>query len=259
MNVRTRIIAGLTFFLAVVGLLLSLVGGVGVWFVREPLTERATKIFGRIETALDLADQGFEHVKTGLTRATERLDSAREEQRKLALEPRRNIFLQRTLARTVAQNIAPTLGDADEKLHKVAEAAVVINSILEDVGNVPFLQVSGLDMDRLTDLNSRLAEVGPAAWELSRLLGEPESDADAAAKQMSRVDQTLSSMRGLIAEYEPRLQHVRQKTEQLKSWTLPWITPATVVISLVCFWIALSQISMMAHARSWWKHAGGIS
>jgi hypothetical protein len=258
MTVCKRIIAGGTFLLAVLGLLLGSAGGIGVWIVKEPLTERATKVFGRIEVALQLADQGFEVVKTSLARATERLDSAREEQRKLAQEPQRNSFLQRTLARTVQQKIAPMVGDANEKLHKVAESAVVVNSILEDAGNLPFIDVSGFDMDRLAEINSRLAEVGPAAWELSRLLGEPgaDADADAAIVQMSRVDKTLQAARGLIAEYEPRLQQVRAKTEHLKSWTLPWITPATVVICFVCFWFALSQISLMAHALSWWKHSG---
>jgi hypothetical protein len=25
---------------------------------------------------------------------------------------------------------------------------------------------------------------------------------------------------------------------------------------LVCFWIALSQVSLLSHAWSWWRHAG---
>jgi hypothetical protein len=49
---------------------------------------------------------------------------------------------------------------------------------------------------------------------------------------------------------------VRQKTEELNSRTLPWITPATVLVSLVCFWIALSQVSLLCHARSWERHSG---
>jgi hypothetical protein len=29
-----------------------------------------------------------------------------------------------------------------------------------------------------------------------------------------------------------------------------------VVVSLICFWIALSQVSLLAHARSWWRYSG---
>jgi hypothetical protein len=258
MKVCKRILAGLALLLGTAGLLLSLAAGVGVWIVKEPVTARATNVFGRIEAALDVADQGFDHVNSSLARATERLDSARQEQRKLAQEPQKNRALGRLLARTVQQRIAPEIDDAHETLHTVAEAAVVVNSVLEDVGNLPFLSVSGLDLGRLTEINSRLADVGPAAWELSRLLGEvgSKSESDAAATQLSRIEQALKTLRGLIAEYESQVTQVRQWTQELKSRTLPWITPASVAASLVSFWIALSQVSVLAHARSWWRHAG---
>jgi hypothetical protein len=47
---------------------------------------------------------------------------------------------------------------------------------------------------------------------------------------------------------------VRQRAEGLKSRALLWVTPAAVLISVVCFWTALSQVSLMSHAWSWWKH-----
>jgi hypothetical protein len=256
MKVAKRILAGLTLLLGAVVLLLSLVGGIGVWVVKGTVTARATHVFERIEAAQDLADHGLDQVKTSLARAAERLDSAREEQRKLAQEPQKSNALRRLLARTVQQQIAPEFGAANEKLHTVAEAAVVVNSVLDDVGNFPFLSVAGLDLDRLAEMNSRLADVGPAAWELSRLLGEPEPDSDATSTQLSRIERTLHTIRGLLAEYKHRLTEVRQRTEELKARTIPWITPASVLISVVCFWIALSQVSLMSHAWSWWGHSG---
>jgi hypothetical protein len=63
-------------------------------------------------------------------------------------------------------------------------------------------------------------------------------------------------MRGLITEYVLRVADVRQRTEALKARTLWWITPGSVLVSLVCVWIALSQVSLMFHAWSWWKHSG---
>jgi hypothetical protein len=252
MKVCKRILAVLTVLLATAGLLLSLAGIVGVWIVREPVTERATWVFGRIAAALKDADRGLDHVKTSLARAADRLDTVKEEQRKLAQGSRRPSGLRGFLARKVQQSVAPKLGDAHESLQTVAEAAVVVNSVLEDVGSFPFLSVSGLDVGPLTEINRRLANVGPQAWELSRLLGAPEPDADTAA-QFTRVERTLKTMRGLLAQYEPRLTQVRERTEELKARTLSWITPGAIGISLVCFWIALSQVSVLFHAWSWWR------
>jgi hypothetical protein len=254
MRVVKRILAGFTLVLAAVMLLLSLAAAAGVWVVKEPVAARASRTFGRVDAALDIADRGLGQVKASLARAEERLATVRHEQTNLAREPRANNTARRMMARTVARQVTPELGDAYEKLHTVAEAAVVVNSVLEDVGNLSFLSASGLNSDRLTEINSRLAEVGPAAWELSRLLGEPEPDADADA-QLSRIEQLLVAVRGLVAEYEPQLARVRQQTEELRSRTFRWITPTAVLVSLVCCWVALSQVSLLVHAWSWWKGA----
>jgi hypothetical protein len=255
MKLCKRVVAGLALILGAAGLLLSLVGGIGVWIVKEPVTTRATQVFGRIQAALDVAEQGLDHVETSLGRATERLEGVREEQRKLAQEPPKTGAVGRLLARTVQQRVAPELGDAHETLHTVAEAAVVVNSVLEDMGNFPFLSVTGLDVERLTELNNRLAGVGPAAWELSRLLGTPgpEPDSDSASTQLSRIEQTVKTTRSLLAQYQLQVTQVRQRTEDLKSRTLPWITPGAVLVSFACFWVALSQVSLLSHAWSWWR------
>jgi hypothetical protein len=255
MRVCKRALAGLVLLIATAGLLLSLGAGVGIWIVKGPVTDRATHVFERINAALDVADQGLDQVKASLARAAERLDNVKEEQAKLAQEPRRGNVARRLLARTVQQRVAPELGVAHETLHTVAHAAVVVNSVLEDVGNLPLLSVAGLDLGDLTGINSSLSQVESSAWELGRLLGEPppDTDADPANPQLSRVEQTLNTLRGLIAAYEPQLAQVRQRAEQLQSATLRWFTPAAVLVSLVCFWIALSQISLLCHAWSWWR------
>jgi hypothetical protein len=250
-----RILAAITMLLSTVGLLIALAGGIGVWLVKEPVTEKATALFERIETKLDKADKGLEHAEKTLARASDRLADVREERRKAAANPGRLDVARRFLARTVRQTIAPDLGDAHETLHTVSEAAVVVNSILDDMGSFPFLGVTGLDVDRLSEMNSRLAGVGPMAWELSRLLGDSAPDSDPGA-QLSRIEQTLKTMQGLITDYQSQVTQVRERTDALKSLLFRWIMPVTIGISVVCFWIALSQISLLCHAWSWWKCAG---
>jgi hypothetical protein len=232
--------------------------------VKEPVTAGATEIFARIEAKLDIAEESLKHaeeslkhVATSLARAAERLDRVRQKQREQAKKPNGDRTLQRVLAGRVRQFIAPQLGIASEDLHTVAEAAFVVNSILEDMGSFPLLSITGLDTDGLTKMNRRLAKVAPAAWELSRLLGDPEpGEGSAAAGALTRIDRTVKTLRRFIAQYEGQLKQVRQRAEGLKSTMLQWITPAVVLVTLVCLWIALSQVSLLCHACSWWKHAG---
>jgi hypothetical protein len=259
MKICKRILAVFVFLLATAVLLVSLAGGVGVWLVKEPVTDRATSIFRRIQGALDIADKGLDHVKTSLDRAAKRLDQVREDQRQLAQQPRNSSLTLGFLGRTVQRMIEPQFGNAHQTLNTVAEMAVVVNSVLEDLGSFPFLSVTGLDVSQLTEINKRFAQVETSAWQISRLLGGPDPSADAANPQLSRIERALKTMRRLIAEYAPRLVEVRQRTDDLKSRMLAWITPAAVLVSLICLWIALSQVSLMAHAWSWWRQAGRSS
>ncbi|HEY1377560.1 MAG TPA: hypothetical protein VGF55_12240 [Gemmataceae bacterium] len=253
-----RTLGGLAAVLGTVALLLSLAAGVGVWVVKAPVTARAVWVFGRVDTALVVAEQGLDHARASLDRAAERLDAVKAQQRALAQGPRSNGGMGRVLGRTVLQRIAPDIGDAHETLHTVAEAAVVVNSVLEDVGSFPLLSASGLDISDLTEMNSRLADVGPAAWELSRLLGEPaqEPDPTAAGAQLSRIEQSVARMRETVADFQRQVAQVRRRADDVKSRTLGSITPVAIGVSLACAWIALSQVSVLSHARSWLRHSG---
>lgn len=247
-----RIIAALTLLLSLAGLLISLVIGIGIWFVADVATARVNQIFVRIESGLDAADNGLRQVRASLLAATEHLDSVRQDQKKISEQPQKKNVMRKAMARSVQQNLAPKIGDAHEKLRTVAEATVVVNSVLEDLSNIPSFREKGLDRDHLVNLNHRLAEVGPAAWELSRLLGEPDTDADAAT-EITRVEQALQRMQGQLNEFEPRLQDLRQRTTRLKERSLYGITTATVLVSALSFWIGISQISLMVHAWGWRK------
>jgi hypothetical protein len=183
-----RIVAVIVLVLAVVILLLGLAAGSGVWLVKGPVTDRATALFGRIDAALDLAARGLDEARASLARGAERLAAARQEQQQLADEPRKISPTRRLLARQVQQRVSPQLGDAQLKVQGFAEAAVVVNSVLEDLGNLPTLSIPGLDRGRLNDINSRLSEATSSAWELSRLLGDSEADADAERAQFSRIE-----------------------------------------------------------------------
>jgi hypothetical protein len=257
MKLSTRILAGFTLIVAGAMLVLSLAAGIGIWFVRAPVTHKATALFGRIEAAVSVADQGLDQVKASLGHAAERLQEVANEQRELARKPQKSDAKRRLLAQTVQRQLGPAFSNSYAKLQTVAEAAVVINSVLEDVGHLPGLRIPGLEGNQLEALNAQLATVSSSAWELSRLLREPSPAAgqDTADEQVTRVEQALQRMQGLVAEYEPRLTRVRDQTATLKSHALSWITPGTIIIALVCYWIALSQAVMLSRAWRWWKQS----
>jgi len=248
MTLLGRALVALVFVVAVAALLLSLAAGVGVWVVKRPATDFATRKFDKAESALDKADRGLALVRSSLANADERLAEVRRQQQ---AAPRDNTA-RRLMAEMVQRAIAPQLGEAQVASNAIAEALVVAQSLLEDVAELP-TEKTGLDAERLTRLQGQLSKAAPAAWELSRLLGDTEQDVD---EQYSRLQQLLRAGQELAAEYESRLAEVRQQTERARAKTFAWITPVAAIVSFASFWVALSQLSVLAHARSFWRRLG---
>lgn len=256
MNVGKRLMGAVTLVLAAAALVASLVAAVGAWVVKQPVADKATWVFERVEAKIDLADGSLDHAAASIARAIERLDGARVEQAKIAQQPQSNSTIRRMVARTVQQQVAPQITDAQGQLHAVAEAAVVVNAVLEDLGAFPLLAIAGFDVAPLEAMNSGLAEVGPAAWELSRLFGDSSASADDASAQLSQLDRMLKSMQRLVANYKTQVAGVRERTDELRDKTLWWITPTAIIVTVICLWIAISQVSLLRHAWGWWRQAG---
>jgi hypothetical protein len=248
MTLVWRVLILLVVVVAVAALLLSLTVGVGVWAVKGPVTDFTTRKFDKAEAALDKADRGLALVKSSLANADERLAEVRRQQQ---AAPRDNVA-RRLMAQMVQRAIAPQLGEAQAASTAIAEALVVAQSLLEDVAELP-TEKTGLDAERLTRLQGQLSQATPAVWELNRLLGDTEQDVD---EQCSRIQLLLRSGQELAAGYESRLAEVRQQTERVRARTLAWMTPGAAIISVACFWIALSQLSVLSHAWSCWKRLG---
>src|ERR1043166_553572 len=242
-----RVVAILTLLVSVLVLIGSLAASVGLWFIWSPVTERTTRVFGRIESALDKVDNGLAQVRRSLDRALEHLATARKEHLAEDKGPKPKISGRKTMALTLQRKFAPELDDAVDKLGTVAGAAVVVNSVLKDMGEMPALS---LDHDRLTEVNRGLAKLGPAAWELSRLLGDSEENTD---EQFSRIENDLRAFGATLTEYESKVRLVREQADQLKDQVQRWTSFTVIAGSALFLWIALSQVCMLKHAWAWVK------
>lgn len=247
MSLSKSVLGGLALVLAASALVVSLVVAIGIWIVKRPAEDRLAHVFRRIGGALTMADEGLDSVRKSLAAAAERLDSVKIEQRKTAQAPGNGGAARRIMARTVQQRIAPEISNAHEKLHTVAEAAVVVNAVLADMENFPFLSALGFEVGDMTELNNTLTQVESSAWELGRLFVENESDAEASV-QMSRIEQSLAKLQDLLASYESKVKLVRQRTDEVQARTESWSTPVSIFISLAGFWVALSQLCVLSRA-----------
>lgn len=245
----------LVMVVAVVVGLAALAGGVGVWVVKAPLTARTTQLLDRADKALEVAGVALREADTSLDRALASVQSVKEGHARLTGNTAQDRPALSLIALSLQDGLLPQVHDARQRLLVAAEAAVAIQSVLGGIGDFPLLSISPLDQERLQQVSTDLGRVGASAQELRAMLTSAAGgDGVAPAAVGSRagdIQQVLQEVRVLAAEYARKVAQVRTEVGTLRSRVLAWIGPATVVVSALLFWIALSQVSVLAHAWSW--------
>jgi hypothetical protein len=253
MKTCKRILAFFAFSLGLVGLLVSLALVVGVWVAKDAATSNVTKVFSRVDDTLGTVDKALVRVKSSLDNASNRLAAVKELQIKGGKAPAERIQSRRLLARSFVNEVAPELGDARGTFQNVADGVVVANNVMDNIGNYPLLSDSRMSSERLSEINTRLSQLEASALELSQLLSEQEPDSEAIGDQLSKANEALSGLRRLVSDFETPFGEVHQKVETLKTRIHAAIMIAAILITCIFGWVAISQISIMAHAWSLWR------
>jgi hypothetical protein len=247
--------------LALVSVLLSLVffvacaaGIAGAWVVKKPLTERATRLFTRTEAILNETAENLQGARNVLKQAQQSLGTVQANSLKLGDDPKQNSPIVQSIVQQVASNLAPKVGDVRQTLGSVTEAAVVANTVLDNLNEIPLVSVSHLDTDQLQATSDQLTTLAAKAQQLSALLPEKNAkDASAAAVNgpAASMEDILRTLQSVADEYEPRVVELKDRVGEVRSHLVRWIDWGTIGLTLVLGWLALSQVSMLCHGWGW--------
>lgn len=257
MIIIRRVVAVLVTVVSVAVLLAALAGGVGVWVIKGRLTAETTRLLDRADAALDVAGRALGDADTSLTRAADSVQKMKEGHSQLvggAAQDRRPAL--NLIALSLNDGLMPQVRDARGRLQAAAEVAVALQSLLGGIDQLPLVSVSRPEADRIREANDDLTQVAGSAEALRGLLtGGAGGPAPAAVgSRVDNIQRLLKEVRSRIEEYERKVTDARQEVGVVRARALAWIGPGTLIVSLVLFWIALSQVSVLAHVRSWlWR------
>src|SRR5262249_46168069 len=147
-------------------------GIIAGWVYQKPLTERTTTVFGRVERPLDVAIRSLRQVNTSLDRARANLKTIQETHGPAAPPPTETNFFRRMAVPAAAKELSPQIGNVRQTLNTVAEAAVVLNSVLDDVNDLPGGSLPSLDQKKLVEIRDRLSGIDSSAQELDAMLSD---------------------------------------------------------------------------------------
>src|SRR5262249_32985036 len=153
-----RMMAVLFLFLGGVGLLLCIAGLVGIWPARTAVETRLSQLFERVEGLLAAGSEDLHIVRGAIARGRESLIEDTKPPAPMPQDAANRRLLLKTLSKTLSRELPPKTVDLRATMTRVAEASVVLQVVLADVGKLPLGAANRAEDDRLEGVGELLRE-----------------------------------------------------------------------------------------------------
>src|SRR5579871_4141548 len=155
----------LAMLLGVVGILASGALIFGCWWFLSSVSQYTSQTLGRVESILDATSDSFAQVRASLQKADTELQEVRETESK-SRQPQ----LGKVASRKLASKLTSSLGDTQHSVRIAVDAAVVVNSLLDGLDEVPLVRLSKLDTEQLQEVSTRVSSLTGRAQKLQSML-----------------------------------------------------------------------------------------
>jgi hypothetical protein len=252
MNLLRRLLGILVLLLSTACFIGCIAGIVGIWKARQDLSEKTRTISGRLEVGLERASAASRKVGRALEKAREDVAKVNQEfadfqkDEKIKRPPG-------ALRRLVWQEVGPKLNELRGHLASSADAAVVVSSLLQSLQELRLRQTGRINPERLERLTDGSAQLSASVQKFQALVGDV--DRGGVDKEIAdgarEVDLVLRKCQTVVDEWQSDLDTARAELPHFEAEILGWMTVTAIVVTVVCAWVALSQISFFAHALKW--------
>jgi hypothetical protein len=239
----------------VLGLVLFTAGIVGVWIVKEPLGERLLETTGRVERALDVVGRNIKVVDESAGKAREELAALKEappapKPNAGAGDKGKRVMKLRSVARGVSRDLPPQLSDLRTTMGKASATAVVVNSLVSDLGHLSLGPSVRLDTDQLHQFEETLTETAAATQKLSASMGGDADSATAVHQASAELDRVLGRVQALTGRFEERVAGTADRVRDLKARLPGAMGRAAVLLTVVLAWALLGQVGLLFCGRA---------
>jgi hypothetical protein len=245
----------------VLALLLGIVGFVACgalivccWWFLSSLSQRTSQTLERVETILDTTSESFEQIRASLQKADRELQNIREAEKTPTESKAPQPQLGKAASRRLASKLTSSLGDTQHSVRIAVDTAVVVNSLLDGMDEVPLLRLSKLDTEQLHEVSDRVSTLTRRAQRLQAML-ETSSKSGAIDEETSRLRDLLAQGTGALLKVAERIDVAKGRVAELRSRIHAWLRATAVGLTLLLLWIGMGQWSLLAHGWAWCRNA----
>jgi hypothetical protein len=137
------------------------------------------------------------------------------------------------------------------------DAAVTVSTLLHSLQELPASRTGRIKPDQLERWEDEAQQLSEKLRRLEAAVGNGEkaTTSTEVAGATSEVDLILQKCQARMDAWQSALEAARDDLRHAKAEILGWLTPAAIVGTLLCLWMAAGQISLFGHALRWCRGA----
>ena len=228
-------------------------GAIGVWIFCQHASRKVQNITARLDVGLERASVANQNVQRAVGNARAEVAKVGKESTDPGGGSERSRGASRALRTLIQQQVGPNLDDLSGRLATLSDTSVAVSALLQS------FQLAGrsgrIKPDQLERWGDEAQQLAGKLRRLEAVVGNGEK-ADAGKEIVaatSEVDLILEKCRARMDVWQADLEAVRDELRQAKEEILSCLTPAAIVGTLLCLWMAAGQISLFAQGRRWCK------
>lgn len=238
-------------------LLASLVGMILAWVYNQPLTLEADTRLSGAQNQLSQIQTDLRSAKMEVERALRIIQSAEDALAALTQQTADAEELLKQVNQTLDDDLIPTL---ENTRARITEVRVILNDLrdaLNSLNALPFVnfEVPGDELLRgilveVEALDTEMADVQDLAQRASIFINDTSY---LLGGDFQETKQNLEDLLKMLNGYDTELTGWMEQVQTLRESMPKWIDTASLVCTVVLFWLGFSQLGLILHGLQLWR------
>ena len=271
MNILRKVLAVIVMIICVIFFVVGVGGVFGAWWAHGEGNQLVTDLSGltirtaqraqettvKIDAGLDRALTAVDNISTTVKNAGDKIEQHNE-----LIAAADKILNTDLLAET--EKLPGPVGGLVDAATTVRATVDWLKQTSETLNKIPFLAKQPLpNLEGLDKIDEALTKVEKTVQDVRDFKKDLADKATATADILTKVPATvakvhedLSAAKRLVPEVQQSLKEIELAVPQLQARVMSYTTTAAIGITVLCVWLAVSQVSLFIHALGWFKGHG---
>jgi chromosome segregation ATPase len=248
-NNKAKRFPGITLtVLSVIFFLVSLGGMIAIWVANQPLINKALNTIETTSTDLEGAATAIELSKAELISAQAQIDLLQAILETLGVNAAEDLNRLGDIVGRVEDTLVPVIDRVANAVGSLRDALLSIKNTLERINELPLvnIQIPGMEaieegVDRLENLQTQIEEGDGRIEQLSQTT---QDTIDSLTTGFAELESSINSLLETLDVYEGKIAAAQDKLAYLNTNLPLWIDLASVILTILLFWLGVSQVGL---------------